>query len=73
MLQIVTLILANGARAVDNVMIILSDNIKSLLTALYVTTAQNRFSAAEADIIRVDGKQGPGSRASCGALNTLNC
>jgi len=61
-----TLILANGARVVDNAVIILSDNPKSLLTALFVITAQNRFSAAEADIMRVDGKQGLGSRAACG-------
>jgi hypothetical protein len=39
-------------------MVILSDNTKSLLTALFVTTAQNRFSAAEAAMMPVDGKQG---------------
>jgi len=44
-------------------MVIVSDNTKSLLTALFVTTAQNRFSAAEADIMRVDKKQGLGSHA----------
>jgi len=56
-------ILANRAKIEDNAMIMLIDITRSLLTALFVTTAQNRFSAAEADIMRVDKKQGLGSHA----------
>jgi hypothetical protein len=59
-------ILANGAKVVDNAGIMLPDITRSLLTTLFVTTAQNRFSAAGADVMRVDEKQGLGSHAECG-------
>jgi hypothetical protein len=34
------------------------NNTGSLIAALFVTTAQNRFSTAEADVMPVDEKQG---------------
>ena len=56
---------ANAAKFADNAMIMLIDNTRSLLTALFVTTAQNRFSAAEADIMPIDKKHGFGNHAEC--------
>ena len=56
-------ILANAAKLVNNAMIMLIDNTRSFLTALFVTITQNRFSTAEADIVRVDKKQGLGNHA----------
>ena len=57
---------ANAAKFTDNAMIMLIDNPRSLLTALFVTTDQNRFSAAEVDIVPVDKKQGFGNYTECG-------
>jgi hypothetical protein len=45
------------------------DNTRLLLTALFVTTDQNRFSAAEAGMKPVDEKQGLGIHAKCNIVH----
>ena len=56
-------IIATATKVVENAMIPLSDNTRSLLTAMFFTTARIRFSAAEVDLMAVDEKQDLGNQA----------